>query len=110
MIVSLLCFYLIDIDNEGKRSLKIDMRTQESELKTESDTKAYLENKDVHDRLYKQSYQISAKRKNNAKKIDQERGIVFRPKIIDYPVDQNKRKPLYIPKTPSRASKKKLQQ
>ena len=68
----------------------------ENDLESKEEVKNYLENKNVHDRLFKQSLKIESKREKSTKRLDEERGIVFKPKINNYPLPESKRKPLYV--------------
>ena len=96
---------LKDLYRSGdKKSLMINIHTTQGDLKadqiTDVGSKSYLENKDVHDRLYNNMETLENKQKLVTKRLDKERGIIFRPKITDYPIDESKRKPLYTPTSP----------
>lgn len=80
-----------------KNNIKISINKQEeSDPDSKEEIKNYLENKDVHDRLFKHSLKLESKREKSTRRLDKERGIVFKPKINNYPLPESKRKPLYV--------------
>ena len=81
----------INRNEEGKGKSANDANL----YKMKEELQQYLDNTNVHDRLFQQSLTIEDKKKMICKRSEQERGIIFQPKITAYPIRAHKRQPLY---------------
>jgi hypothetical protein len=90
-------------NKENKKTINVTIKTTESDTVAKEEIKSYLETKNVHDRLFQHSLGVQSKKEIHAKKVCEERGIIFKPKITNYPLPAHKRRPLYVsPWKPSR--------